>query len=243
MDRPAACCAAGCSIAHAAHVFTTRQLSFLDPSRVDDDRRLSEAMSIEPDRLVRVRQIHGREVLVVRPGETTGARPPADAIVSTDPARAIAVEVADCVPVLLADTHRRIVAAIHAGWRGTRAGVTTATLEAIRRLGVPPADLVAAIGPSIGPCCYQVDASVRDGFLETRPGAADWFTDDGPGHWTLDLWRANAAELAEAGVPAHAIHLSGVCTADNLGLCFSYRKEGPGTGRLVAAIRLGLPSA
>jgi YfiH family protein len=164
--------------------------------------------------------------------------PGTDAIVSTDPSRAIAVRIADCVPILLADADRRIVASIHAGWRGTVAGVTAAAVAVIKELGVAPGALVAAIGPSIGPCCYQIDTRVRDRFLGERPAAAAWFSDDGPGHWKLDLWRANAAQLTEAGVPHQAVHIASLCTAHNPADWFSYRKEGPGTGRLVAAIRL-----
>ena len=225
----------------APHVFTSRACAFRGPARDDDYRRLSACLDVKPDELVLVKQVHGRALLIVRPGEALRETPEADAIISTDPSRAIAVRVADCVPILIADSQHRVVAAIHAGWRGTCAGIVQATIQAIEALGVVPADLTAAIGPSIGGCCYQVDDRVRDTFLGVTPDAVAWFSEDGPGHWKLDLSQATADQLAAAGVPPAAIQVATYCTAEHLDRCFSYRAEGPGTGRMAAAIRLSSP--
>jgi YfiH family protein len=222
----------------APHVFTTRQLALRGETQAEDEQRLADAFSLSVDRLVRVRQVHGRAVLVVKPGDTLPTAPEADAIVSTDPERATVVYVADCVPILIADGRHRVVAAVHAGWRGPTANVAAATVEVIRSLGVPPGDLVAAIGPSIGPCCYQVDAPVHDAFLTSAPTTGAWFSPDGQAHWMLDLWRANAAQLVDAGVAPQSVHIAEFCTADHLDECWSYRKEGARAGRLAAAIRL-----
>lgn len=226
------------------HAFTTRALRFRDETTAADWAELSRRLDTPEDRIVRVSQVHGRKVLVIdqrrspwRAMEGHGATE-ADSIVCTDRSLAIAVRVADCVPILIADKSHRVVAAVHAGWRGTCAGVVGATIDAIDELGIAPSDLVAAIGPSMGGCCYQVDDKVRTAFLGMTPDAVEWFSEDGPGHWKLDLWKANADQLTAAGVPAVSIHVMGVCTKHHNSQCWSYRQDGAGAGRMVAAIKL-----
>lgn len=232
---------------HASHAFTTRTLTF-QPDRAAADRsRLARSLGATAEDLFEVQQVHGRTVRVIA-GETTAdasieGLTSADAIVSSDLGRVIVVYVADCVPILIADRRQRVVAAVHAGWRGTCAGIAIAAVEAIKNLSVPPEDLVAALGPSIGPCCYQVDEKVRTAFLGMTPDAVAWFAEDGHEHWKLDLWQANRDQLEESGVPASAIHSCNLCTADHLETHFSYRRQGSGAGRLAAAIRLGPPSS
>lgn len=219
----------------ARHAFSTRELEFRDPSASENYRRVANYFRVYPEQVLAVRQVHGRVVLEVRPGQTWSPLSEADAIVSFDPGRVILVRTADCVPILIADRRSRAVGAVHAGWRGTAAGVANAAVEALGNAGVPAKDLMAAIGPSIGPCCYQVDAKVRDAFGSGQAGR--WFSPDGEGRWRLDLARANRDQLVLSGVPAGQIAMCGLCTRDG-DQWWSFRRDGPAAGRLVAAIRL-----
>ena len=221
----------------APHLFSSRDLDFRGDRVERDFARVGAALGCAGHDVLRVRQVHGRHVAVVAPGASFDIVD-ADAIVTTDPARAISVRVADCVPILMADRGRRVAGAVHAGWRGTASGIARAAVETMVRLGARPDDLVAAVGPSIGPCCYQVDSPVRDALLAQDPGARAVMTADGPDHWRLDMWEANVRQLVAAGVPREAIGVARHCTADHLDTCYSYRAEGAGTGRLIAAIRL-----
>ena len=147
----------------ATHLFSTRQLQFRCDSLDDDFERVGAVFGCPGSAIARVRQVHGRVVHVAVP-DAPPSVPEADAIVTADASRPVSVRVADCVPILIADRSRRVAAAIHAGWRGTAAGIAVAAVERMTSSGVKAADLVAAIGPSIGPCCYQVGRVVRDEF-------------------------------------------------------------------------------
>jgi YfiH family protein len=161
-------------------------------------------------------------------------RPEADGLVTAAAATTVGVVTADCVPVLLLAPRRRGVAAVHAGWRGAAAGIVAAALAHLRdRFDVEPSDVEAALGPAIGPCCYEVGADVRDAFERAsgtvtraawRPLARGFM---------LDLRRAVQLLLEHAGVPTSTV--LGPCTRCSPAYC-SYRRDGAGTGRQVSFI-------
>src|SRR5688572_27026068 len=145
----------------APHLFTTRQLSLASAAGYG---QLAAALGVE--HVATLTQVHGSAVSIVRHGTAIPQQgPEADALVSNAPLIAVAVRAADCVPLLMADSMTGAVAAIHAGWRGTAARVAVAALNAMEReYGTHPANVVAAIGPRIGPCCYAVGSDLVDAF-------------------------------------------------------------------------------
>jgi YfiH family protein len=161
----------------------------------------------------------------------------------------VAVRAADCVPLLLADRATGTVAAVHAGWRGTAARAAVAALDAMtREFGTRPADVVAAIGPSIGVCCYEVGPELVDAFAAAgheRHLIDRWFTarpaprgSRARAPLRLDVAGANRDQLILAGVAEANVHLAGVCTAMHLDVLTSYRAEGENAGRIAGAIRV-----
>jgi YfiH family protein len=186
-------------------------------------------------RLYLLKQVHGT---VVRPAPWEG-RPEGDAAVADRPGIVLGIETADCMPVLVADPKRRVVAAAHAGWRGTAAGVARAAVRALVERGSRPEDLVAALGPSIGACCYEVGDELRAAF---GPGGDVFFRPGPRGRPHLDVRAANVAQLEAAGVPLDRIHHVDECTSCRADLYHSYRRDGPHAGRMINYIGWTLPA-
>jgi YfiH family protein len=182
-----------------------------------------------------VHQIHGREVVIVRRGESSENGSRADALVSDDPRRVISVRVADCVPVLLATEDGRGVAAVHAGWRGVIAGVVPNALARLRALGSAQSIVLAAIGPAIGFDAFEVGPEVLAEFKRVfGTNAPIRRRDDAKGH--VDLRTAIRAQLIAAGVAADRIDISDRCTFHDAGEFFSHRRDRGVTGRMAAII-------
>jgi len=246
------------------HAFSTRQGGVSRPpfhtlnlgTAVPDDRaairenrrRFFGALGLDPSRIVRVWQVHGDEVLVVDGALAQRTNFPRllldehyryDAMVTDREGLALVITTADCLPIFIADPVRRAVAAVHAGWRSTLKGIAAKGLATLVRVyGSRPADCVAAIGPGILGCCFEVDEPVMG---PLRAAVPDWeacVRPSRPGHWLLDLAALNARFLIEGGLPPGAIHQTGLCTACRTDLFYSYRAEKPVTGRMMSAVWL-----
>lgn len=197
----------------------------------------------EPLGVVRPRQVHGAEVAWLRPGAAL-SRHEADAVLSLDPGVPVAVVTADCVPILLAHESGRVVAAVHAGWRGLAHGVVQAAVVALARESAQPARLRAVIGPCIGACCYEVDAPVLDPLAHRFGAALERATKPArSGHQLLDLAALVCHALVQAGIGAERIGgFDGACTRCDALRFHSYRRDGPAAGRLLHFIQAGVRS-
>jgi YfiH family protein len=182
----------------------------------------------------RPQQVHGAGVTTF--DACAGpALPEADVIVSRAAGREVAIVTADCVPILVATADGAAVAAIHAGWRGLAQGVVGTGVAALRELAGDARDLVAVVGPHIGPCCYEVDAPVITGLGE-RFGAelTAHMRPTRPGHVAVDLGALARVDLHRAGLrPATTGVVPGACTHCDAERFHSYRRDGPKSGRLV----------
>lgn len=235
-------------------------LSFVDwdtkENVAENRRRFQMAVGEKDFVLVPMQQIHSDVIHLF------GAAPPkpckGDAAATSRAGLLLAVQTADCVPILLVDPKERAVAAVHAGWRGTLGRIAEKTVGRMQlEFGSRPQNLLAALGPSIGPCCYEVEAEFvtrftaqfADGaeyFDEPRsgeePNPLQWLNMAPPGHQPppknvhLDLRKANRSQLLAAGVRTQNIFVSDLCTACRRDLLFSYRKEGSQSGRLMSVI-------
>ncbi len=244
----------------AIHAFTTRRWRLGATAEGDAGRweEVARAVGVDALHLRRVRQVHGASVVIHRPGLAFEPSTAADAIATSDPESAVAVQTADCVPLLLVDTRTGVVAAAHAGWRGLAQRAPIVTVETLEgEFGSRASKLLAAIGPAIGPCCYEVGGEVRDRFADAGFSAWDlarWFSSDavflpdnpslaprqsadkGP-RWFLDLWTAARDQLRAAGVREDRIFSADLCTASHPDVFCSFRRDGPRAGRTAAVVR------
>jgi hypothetical protein len=202
--------------------------------------RIRGAFAVAEGRLVLMGQVHGDMVAVLDgEGPLPELVPECDGLITARRGVALAIRTADCVPLLFVDPVRRVIGVAHAGWRGTALGLAARMLAHFRqRFASRPEDLLIAVGPAIGPCCYEVDSPVHAA-LAARPGAEGFFEPcRGKGRWRLDLVMVNYLDLLEAGVPAAHIACARYCTSCRTDLFFSHRAEGVRTGRQISLLML-----
>src|SRR6266705_4207011 len=228
---------------------------------IENRKKFQTALGAQKFPLINLKQIHSA---VIWPFATAPKQPcKGDASITNTPGLLLGVQTADCVPILLVDPKKRAVAAVHAGRRGTLARILEKAIGKMQmQFGSKPADFLAAVGPSIGGCCYEVGTEVATQFQSQFAEAPQWFdefrTGDEPnpiqwlnmrppGHQPppknvlLDLRKANRCQLLGAGLRAPNIFVSDLCTACRRDLLFSYRKAGAQSGRLMSVIGMRRP--
>jgi YfiH family protein len=199
-----------------------------DPELVAENRRrLAAHAGYDPTELVATRHVHG--IAVWRVGEPLADDAEFDGLVCDRPGPVLGAFAADCIPLLFADPVSGACGAAHAGWRGTVAGVSVRVVERMAEVGARAADVRVALGPSIGPCCFEVGPEVVDEFRAALPGV-DGLVVDGPRKPHIDLRRASRALLERAGVAAEHIDDRPPCTRCEPERFFSYRRDGSAGG-------------
>ncbi|MFQ5881157.1 MAG: peptidoglycan editing factor PgeF [Candidatus Methylomirabilales bacterium] len=220
-----------------------------DPAAVHTNRRrFLGALGLDLSRVVRVRQVHGNDVLVV--GQALAGREGFprlllggdyfyDAMVTNVAGLGLTISTADCLPIFVVDPRRRAIGAVHAGWRSSLSRVLEQALTKLQEVyGTDPADCYAALGPGIRGCCYEVDEPVITPLQRACPRWEACVEPGREGRWMLDLAALNSAILQEVGLRPDRIFDTGLCTACRSDLFFSYRAEKPKTGRMMSLIAL-----
>ena len=203
-------------------------------------RELAVACDWNPDKFVFPRQTHSDHVAVVTSANKNSTIADTDAIITNEPGMFVCVQTADCVPILIFDPRQKVVAAIHAGWRGTVSKISGKTIQQMIELfGCQPSDLIAGIGPSIHIHAYEVGpevvSAVQSNF-SNYPALLKPSLNEGKAFF--DLWEANKTVLIESGIPEENIEVMGLCSFEHAALFYSARREGIDTGRMVSGIRL-----
>lgn len=213
------------------------------PYNVEGNRStLARAFDLAQHQMLTVRQVHGSDILVLdepNPDLTHFLNVECDAIITDQPGFLIGILVADCFPVLLFDPNRKVIAAVHIGWRGAAAGLLGKSIRAMQNcFGCRPEQLLAAVGPGIGAHSYEVDRPVREAF---RQGSGHWeeiAKEVELGKWHLDLRQSCLLQLAEEGLQDKNIDVAEECTCCHRELFFSYRRDHGKTGRQMGFLML-----
>lgn len=203
-----------------------------DPLSVEENwRRFSRALGFRREEVVHLRQVHGFRVVEVE-GSSSGLPPEeGDALLTFRPGPVLSVTVADCFPVFGISLSAPALFLAHAGWRGTAGGILRECLRSLRRRGIEGSEVLLLFGPGIGPCCFRVSPEVARLF----PPVA---VEEREGGFYVDLPLANAVQAREEGVREDRLVFSGLCTSCRGDLFFSYRRDGPRSGRMAAVAQM-----
>lgn len=197
--------------------------------------RLAMAFAIPLENFLTLNQVHGDDIFVIKP---FGDYLPADgalnydAIVTTRDNLAICIKTADCVPVFIVDRAKKIIAVVHAGWKSTALEISAKVIRLLYdKYGSSPGDILTAIGPSIGQCCFEVDEATANAFLKQKDHEAFLFPGKRLNKWVVDLPESNRRQMINSGIPEENIDVSNLCTSCRQDLFFSHRGSGGITGR------------
>ncbi|MGE0825027.1 MAG: peptidoglycan editing factor PgeF [Candidatus Binatia bacterium] len=206
-------------------------------SRVQDREKIRSQLQDTYGELHTVKQVHGDEIIIVSQRTCQNVPVEADGMITGQVGRLLGIVTADCVPVLMVAPSHRVVAALHAGWRGTLKGITARALNRfVTFWKIRPEDVWVAIGPSIDPCCYEVDYEVGNALYEKwgKTNSETWRPEGEKG--LLDLRTINLLQCKQAGVPLQQIQFVGPCTSCTSALFSSYRREGVHADRQLSII-------
>jgi len=204
-------------------------------------KRVALALSIPAEKIFCAAQVHGDRIHQIFGDEPSifgsDAALEGDGLVTARKGLYLGILTADCVPLLLLDPRRSVVGAVHAGWRGTAKGIAG---KAVRKMcddfGCESSDILVALGPAVGPCCYVVGDEVAQAFVEKDRKTRPFLQPEGPTRWKLNLEGVNRHQLISAGIPDRNITPSSLCSSCRKDLFFSVRAEGEPTGRQVSLI-------
>ena len=214
-----------------------------NPDNVKECRRIFSAINnIEIDSLFFPRQVHGDDILIIESKEEglqQVKEKTFDAVITPLKGICIGVSTADCVPILLYDKEKKIIAAIHAGWRGTVKHIVSKTVKAMsKRFGSDPNDIIAGVGPSISQKNFEVGPEVPAEFLKAGFDKSHISDSSTEGKYIIDLWSSNKQDLIDSGVTVDNIEMAEICTVDNFEMLFSARKLGINSGRITTCIMI-----
>ena len=205
----------------------------------DNYLEISNDFSVPFDKITAAKQTHSKDIRIIREKDAgcgvsrLGETFEADGLITDLSGVPIMVFYADCVPILMADTKKGVIAAVHSGWRGTEKKIVqNAVSIMVNEFGADPRDIKAAIGPSIGACCFETGSEVAELFED------EFKKPHKNGKFKVDLWSKNKQMLKDMGVPEENIEVLGICTVCRSDLLYSYRTHGEQTGRMGAVIML-----